>query len=215
MTVSPSAFAAQLEYLASHDYHVIRLADLVDFMAGALPLPKRSVVITFDDGYASTYRYGYPLLRKYGFPATVFVYTDFAGAGDAMSWSEMKEMVASGLIDIQAHSKTHPNLTERLPGESDEAYRKRVDSEIVVPRDLLRRHLSEPPVTYAYPYGDANEIVAERVAKAGYRLAATVNPGGNPFFAYPLMLHRSMIFGDHDLEDFKARLQVFATFDQR
>lgn len=213
MVVSPAAFAAQLDYLDRNDYRVVRLSDLIEFLAGRRPLPKRSVVITIDDGYASNYQYAYPLLKKHGFPATIFLYTDFAGAGDALSWAQMLEMLASGIIDIQAHSKSHANLTERLPGESEESYRERLDSEVFVPRDILRNKLSVQTLSYAYPYGDANEVVVGRVAKAGYRLAVTVNPGGNPAFGPPLMLRRSMIFGDHDLEDFKARLQVFATVD--
>lgn len=215
MVVTPDAFAAQLDYLARNDYRVVRLSDLKGFLEGKQALPKRSVIITIDDGYASNHRYAYPLLKRHGFPATIFLYTDFVGAGDALNWAQMKEMLASGLIDIQTHSKTHANLSERLPGENEAEYRKRLDSEILIPRDLLRRKLAVAPISYAYPYGEANEVVAERVGKAGYSLAVTVNPGGNPRFAYPFMLRRTMIYGDHDLEAFKARLQVFAPVDLR
>ena len=215
LVVSPATFAAQLDHLARNDYRVIRLADLLDFLDGKQALPRRSVVITIDDGYASNYHHAYPLLKKYGFPATIFLYTDFAGAADALTWGQMAEMLASGLVDIQPHSKTHVNLSERLAGESDTAYRERLDNEIVVPRDLLRRRLSIQSVSYAYPYGDANEVVVERIAKAGYRLAVTVNPGGNPAFGQPLLRRRTMIFGDQNLEQFKARLHVFNSVDTR
>lgn len=215
MVVSPATFAAQLDYLARNDYRVVRLADLIDFLDGKQALPKRSVVITIDDGYASNYQHAFPLLKKYGFPATIFLYTDFAGAADALTWGQMAEMLASGLVDIQPHSRTHVNLSERLAGEGDTAYRDRLDNEIVVPRDLLRRRLSSQSISYAYPYGDANDAVVERIAKAGYRLAVTVNPGGNPAFGQPLLLRRTMIFGDQNLEQFKARLQVFNNVDTR
>jgi peptidoglycan/xylan/chitin deacetylase (PgdA/CDA1 family) len=213
MVVTAEAFAAQLDYLASNGFHVVRLSELADFLNGKRALPERSVVITIDDGYASTYEYALPLLKKHAFPATVFIYTDFIGARDALTWEQMREMVASGLVDIQSHSKTHANLSYRLAGESDEGYRKRLDKELGVPRQLLQGKLTAPVVSFAYPYGDASAVLVDRLAKADYRLAVTVNPGSNGFFAHPLMLQRIMIFGDHDLQAFKSKLEVFRRLD--
>ena len=208
MTVSPSNFAAQLDWLARNDYHVIRLAQLQGFLDGKQALPKRSVVITFDDGYETVYRHALPLLRKYNFPATLFVYTDFIGAGDALSWAQLQELSASGLVSVQAHSKTHRNLIERTTGEPDDRYRQMLELEARAPREAIERKLPGPVRQYAYPYGDANEMVLDVLARQQYQLAVTVNPGGNAFFAQPLMLRRTMIYGDHDLEAFKARLQT-------
>jgi len=209
MVVSPANFEAQLDWLARNDYRVIRLADLSGFLSGTLPLPRRSVVITFDDGYESVYRHAFPLLKKHGFAATVFVYTDFLGGGDALTWPQLLEMRASGLVEVQSHSKSHRNLIERANGESDERYRANIEGEMRVPRDLLERRLAPARVRHlAYPFGDANEVVLESAARNGFELAATVNPGGNPFFAQPLMLRRTMIFGDMSLDAFKAKLQT-------
>jgi len=209
MVVAPAHFAAQLEWLARHGYRVIPLRALAGFLAGRQALPRRSVVITIDDGYESTYRYALPLLRKYGFPATVFVYTDFVGGGgDALSWPQLHELAASGLVDVQAHSKSHRNLLERGPSESDQQYRHVLEAEVRTPREVLERRLSVPVRHYAFPYGDANEVVLDLLARQRYELAVTVNPGGNGFFAQPLMLRRTMIFGDHGLEAFQARLQT-------
>jgi hypothetical protein len=63
--------------------------------------------------------------------------------------------------------------------------------------------------SYAYPYGDVNETVVDFLSRKGVSLGFTVTPGGNAFFAYPYMLRRSMIFGNEDLESFKAKLQTF------
>jgi peptidoglycan/xylan/chitin deacetylase (PgdA/CDA1 family) len=189
---------------------VIRLADLADFLEGKRPMPKRAVVITFDDGHVSSYQYAFPLLKKYGFHATYFLYTDFLGARDALTWAQIREMSESGLIDFQAHSKTHSNLVLKAGEESEQRYRERIDVEIRQPRDLIQRHLPTHVMHYAYPYGDANEAVIDRLTQAGnYKLGLTVNPGGNAFFAYPFMLRRTMVFGEHDLATFKAALQVF------
>lgn len=208
MIVSAANFAAQLDWLARNDYRVIPLKDLLGFLEGKQALPKRSVVITIDDGYSSVYKYAYPLLKRHGFPATVLPYTDFVGAGDALTWAQMQEMVNSGLIDIQAHSKSHKNLIQRMPGESDDQYRERIETELHLPREVIQHKLSVKVTQLAYPYGDANDVVLDALERNGYRMALTVNPGGNGFFAQPLMLRRTMIYGDHDLTAFKARLQV-------
>lgn len=208
MTLAPGTFADQLDFLARNGYTVVRLSALVDFLTGKRPLPRRSVVITFDDGYASTYHHAFPLLKRYGFPATVFVYTDFIGSRDGLSWQQLREMLDSGIVEIQAHSKTHANLTLREADESDARYRRRIDTELQVPKVALQQNLAIAVESFAFPYGDASEVVIDRAAKAGYRLAATVNPGGNPFYASPLVLRRTMVFGDRGLEAFKSALQV-------
>jgi peptidoglycan/xylan/chitin deacetylase (PgdA/CDA1 family) len=215
MSVSPSEFEQQLEYLKRNDYRVVRLADLPDFLEGRRPLPKRAVIITFDDGHISSYQHAYPLLVKYGFHATYFLYTDFLGAKEALNWTQIREMQKSGFIDFQLHSRTHANLTLRLNGESEQRYRDRLDGEVAGPRDLIQRNIPGKVVHYAYPFGDANEVVLERLRRADFVLGLTVNPGGNAFFANPLMLRRTMIFGGSDLNTFRAALQVHREVDLR
>lgn len=207
MAVTPEDFAAQMQYLADHHYRVIRLSEVEAFLDGRAALPERAVAITMDDGYASTYHVALPTLRQHGFPATLFVYTDFIGGGDALTWPQMQAMQESGLVEIQSHSKSHADLALKHPGEEEDSYLGRVDKELRAPRDLLHSRLGIDTVHLAYPYGSANEQVARRTHRAGYQLAMTVDPGGNPFFAHPLMLKRTMIFGDQGIESFKARLQ--------
>jgi peptidoglycan/xylan/chitin deacetylase (PgdA/CDA1 family) len=214
MTVTPAQFEAQLDWLARNHYRVLRLGDLTGFLAGREPLPQRSVVITIDDGYESVHRHAFPLLRKYGFPATVFIYTDFVGARDAMSWAQLRELAASGLFDIQGHSKTHRSLVQRTPAETDADFRQAVDGELRLSRAALERQLAALGVQvrhFAYPYGDANDLVLDSMRRNGFDMGVTVNPGGNAFFAHPLLMRRTMIFGDHDLDAFKARVQIRRT----
>ncbi|TAK87541.1 MAG: polysaccharide deacetylase family protein [Aquabacterium sp.] len=208
MTVSTAAFAEQLSWLQRNGYHVLKLADLRAWLDGQRTLPLKSVVITVDDGYASFFHQAYPLLKQFNMPATLFVYTDFIGAGDGVDWLELQAMSRAGLVDVQSHSRTHRNLIEHPSSESDAAYQQALFNEIKAPRDLLAQRLSTPQTLYAYPYGDANEAVLAMLGKHGYQLAVTVNAGGNAFFAQPLMLRRTMIFGDMSLDDFKARLQI-------
>jgi peptidoglycan/xylan/chitin deacetylase (PgdA/CDA1 family) len=210
VTVSPEQFEAQLGWLLANDYHVVRLSDLERFLAGREALPRRSVVLTFDDGYESVFRNAFPLLKRYGLPAAIFVYTDFIGTRDGLSWADLEAMLRSGLVDIQAHSKTHVNLAELARDASGTAYRERVDSELGQPRTLIERRLGAAGAEvrdFAYPYGEANPAVLEAMRRHGYALGLTVTPGSNPFYAAPLMLRRVMIFGGLDLEDFRRRLQ--------
>ncbi|MFO1310808.1 MAG: polysaccharide deacetylase family protein [Burkholderiales bacterium] len=215
LNVTPAAFEQQMDWLARNGYTVVTLARLARFLEGKEALPAKSVVITIDDGYRSSYEIAYPILRKFGFPATIFLYTDFVGASDAMTWAQMKEMTASGLVTVQPHSKSHANLTQRLPGETDARYRERIRREVDAPVATLKERLSEASFTYAYPYGDVNEYVVDLLVKDGVSQGATVTPGGNPFYAYPYMLRRSMIFGNEDLEAFKAKLVTFVRTGSR
>lgn len=215
LTVTKSAFEAQMDYLAANGYHVVPLAQVRAFLEAKEPLPRKTVAITIDDGYRSTYEIAYPVLRKYGFPATVFLYSDFVGAADALTWPQMKEMVSSGLVEIQPHSKTHSNLTQRLANESDAAYRDRIRREVDAPIAVIRDRLDVPSTTFAYPYGDANETVLNELTRANVPLGLTVTPGGNPFYAHPYLLKRSMVFGDQDMDAFKAKLATFARIATR
>ncbi|MGH8762696.1 MAG: polysaccharide deacetylase family protein [Nitrosospira sp.] len=210
MVITPENFDAQLAYLKKNGYRVIPLSSVHSFLKGKTALPQRAVVITIDDGYRSSYDIAYPVLKKYGFPATLFVYSDFIGSPDALRWSEIKEMTGSGLIDIQPHSKTHASL-RRLPAdESIETYRKRISDEVRIPEQQLKKVLGLPLHTFAYPFGDTNEFLVSRLKSAGYSAGVTVHAGGNPAFAYPFKLRRTMIFGDRDMATFIRSLRVFS-----
>ena len=215
MVVAPDDFARQMEYLAQHDYRVIRISDLIEFLQGTRALPKRAVVVTMDDGYKSTYQYAFPTLRQFGFPGTIFVYSDYVGAREGLSWKEMQEMVTSGLVDIQPHSKTHSNLGFAQPGEDEASYQQRIQAEAQAPLHDISKNLNIPVHTFAYPYGDTNKDVIDQLRQRDYRLAVTVQPGSNAAFAYPYMLQRNMVFGDQDLDTFVKQLDAFQDLDLR
>lgn len=213
MSVAPDDFARQMAYLSQHDYRVIRLADLIGFLQGKSALPKRAVVITMDDGYKSTYQQAFATLRQYGFPATIFVYSDYVGAREGLIWKEMQEMVASGLVDIQPHSKSHSNLGFAQPDEDEADYQQRIQVEVNVPLNDIVKNLNIPVHTFAFPYGDTNKEVIAQLKQRTYSMAVTVQPGSNAAFAYPYMLQRSMIFGDQDMDAFIKQLDVFQEAD--
>jgi peptidoglycan/xylan/chitin deacetylase (PgdA/CDA1 family) len=214
MVMSPLRFEAQLQWLAREGYKVLRLSELQAFLAAREAPPPRSVVITIDDGYESFHRHAFPLLRKYGMPATLFIYSDIIGRDDGLTWPQLRELADSGLVDIQSHSKTHRNLNVRRAHESESAYHQNVSLELRHPRQLLEQRLTTPGKArakvnaFAYPYGESNDMVVDLLPREGYALGFTMHASGNPFYASPRLLHRTLIHGDHDLEDFKARLQI-------
>ena len=151
-----------MEYLKNNNYNVITLADLEGFLKASRPIPPRSVVITVDDGFRSAYDIAYPILKPYGFRATFFIYTDFLGGGRSLTWAAINEMRASGMIDIQSHSKSHASFSP-ADGEmeSNAAYAARIRTEIDPPKATLERQLGSPVNHLAYPYGDTSRLAVQ------------------------------------------------------
>jgi peptidoglycan/xylan/chitin deacetylase (PgdA/CDA1 family) len=213
MEVTPAMFRKQMAYLKKNNYRVIPLKDLVGFLKGEQQLPKRAVVLTIDDGHRSIYKEAFPILKEYGYPATVFVYSDYINNG-GLKTKELKAMKKSGLISIQPHSKTHSNLTIQQAGESRSQYLRRVREEISVPNEKLVNYLGERPRYYAYPFGDSNDLVIDELKANGLQLGLTVQRRANAAFTYPYLLHRTMIFGDRSMQAFKKSLVTFKALRQ-
>jgi peptidoglycan/xylan/chitin deacetylase (PgdA/CDA1 family) len=117
-------------------------------------LPRRSVLLTFDDGYRSFLQYALPVLKELGFSATLFIYTDYVGAGgNAFTWADLKKLQQEG-FDVQAHSKSHGDMV-RAASESASEYNRRLEAELTQPRALFQKYLGFAPDILAYPYTDA------------------------------------------------------------
>jgi peptidoglycan/xylan/chitin deacetylase (PgdA/CDA1 family) len=213
MEVTPAMFREQMEYLKKNNYRVIPLKHLVGFLKGERQLPKRAVVLTIDDGHRSIYREAFPILEAYNYPATIFVYSDYINNG-GLKTEELSAMKKSGLISIQPHSKTHSNLAIRQAGESHGQYLRRVRQEISLPNEKLVEYLGDRPRYYAYPFGDSNDLVIEELQANGLQLGLTVQRRSNPAFTYPYLLHRTMIFGDRNLQAFKKSLVTYKALRQ-
>ena len=111
MTVSRGMFEQQMRLLKEKGYRVISIDQFFDFLEFKSTLPPKSVVITIDDGWRSAYEIAFPILQKYGYPATLFIYTDrIIDTPQTLSWGLLQEMAGYG-IDIQCHTKSHRNLT--------------------------------------------------------------------------------------------------------
>jgi peptidoglycan/xylan/chitin deacetylase (PgdA/CDA1 family)/nucleoid-associated protein YgaU len=207
LSIASRTFDAQIRQLHDEGYQAITLADFRAFTAGRRQLPRKSVLLTFDDGYKSFVQYARPILKDYGFGATLFVYSDFIGAGSGLSWQDLRTLSEQG-YDVQAHSKSHANL-RRKEGESEAAYAKRIEAELAYPLTLFKKNLPRPVDALAYPYGEMDDELISFVAKYGYAVAFTVRRQSNPAFVSVLKISRSQIYSDMTAKDFTKNLIVF------
>ena len=214
LVLGADAFAEQMRYLKREGYRVVTLAEFVEWLSLKRQLPKKSVVLTFDDGYHSFRDYAYPLLKELGFAATLFVYTDYVGASrNALSWDDLKKLVAEG-FEVQAHSKTHSDL-RRLAGETDAQYARRMQAELAEPPRLFQRQLGRGVPFLAYPYGRFDDALLARVREQGYMAAFTVRRESNASFVKPLQISRSQVYSEMTLEQFAKNLNLFHAEDLR
>lgn len=206
LTVTEKAFKQQMKFLHDRGYRPVTLDQFYDFVAFKGALPEKAVVLTFDDGWRSTYELGLPVLKKYGFPAALFVYTDFIGRGEkALTWDMIAKLQANG-VDIQCHSKSHRDLTRMNEDEQLETFYKALELELSRPIQVLQDKLKRRCHYLAYPFGATNRLVSALAQKHGYRLAFTANRGSATFFEDPYRIDRSMIFGTFNLAKFEQNL---------
>ncbi|HYJ16481.1 MAG TPA: polysaccharide deacetylase family protein [Candidatus Limnocylindria bacterium] len=209
MVMGVKGFEEQMRYLKANGYRVITLKEYVEFVSLKRQLPKKSVLITFDDGYRSFVRYAYPVLKELGFSATLFIYTDYVAAGgNAFTWPELKKLSDEGFA-IQAHSKSHGDMV-RANAEGAAEYDKRLESELVQPKALFQKNLGYAPDIIAYPYGRQDDAVVRRTKERGYVAAFTVRRQGSQSFVDPHRIHRIQIYPEMRMDDFVKSLSTFS-----
>src|SRR5881409_3438260 len=200
--ITPAAFEAQMKELKDRGITVIPMQDLLAWKRGEKNIPPRCAVISFDDGWKSQYEVAWPIMKKFGYPFTMFIYTEGVrggslGGGGAITWEQLAEMRDNG-VDIQAHSATHQDLREghtitlAAPGGKKTRtkltgpdYEKWMQNEVVGSKELLEQRLGIKVNCFAVPFGNYNEHVKELARNAGYEAMFTVY--GQPItFTSPL-----------------------------
>jgi len=194
-------FEKQMDYLATHNYSVISLSELLKGLRTG-QLPPKPIVITIDDGFKSTYTLAYPVLKKYNFPATLFIYTNFIEKNNgSLTWEEIREMTKNN-IEIGSHTLSHCNLLKYKKNENYETYLARVRREIFLSKEILESKIEGKVKFFAYPYGVYSPIIKNLVIQAGYEGIVNANSMNNTFDVDYFSLNRQIIFGQSPLNSF-------------
>jgi peptidoglycan/xylan/chitin deacetylase (PgdA/CDA1 family) len=189
--ITPAAFEAQMKELKDRGITVIGMQDLLAWKRGEKNIPPRCAVVTFDDGLKSQYEVAWPIMKKFGYTFTMFIYTEgvrggLFGGGEAITWEQLGDMRDNG-IDIQAHSATHQDLRENHPVTIREPdgkkarkrltgpeYEQFLQNELVGSKTLLEQRLGIRVNCFAVPYGFYNQHVKDVARNAGYEAMFTV-----------------------------------------
>jgi peptidoglycan/xylan/chitin deacetylase (PgdA/CDA1 family) len=187
-TIRPEVLAEQLEWLKSHHVAVLPLHHVLDSIIGnASAIDVPAVVLAADDGHRSIYDKMYPLLRRYGVHATLFIYPSaISNAEDALTWEQLDEMVKSGLIDVQSHTYWHPNFQTEKQRLTPTAYRDFVRFQFNRSKSRLETRLGIKVDLLAWPFGLSDPELEQDARAAGYVAAFTIErkplrPGQNPY----------------------------------
>jgi len=195
--VTPEEFERHLQLIQEKGATPISFDRLMTHLRTGLPLPKKPVLLTFDDGYGGHYEYVYPLLKKYGYPAMFSIYTKGVGMNvgrSHVSWQQLKEMAADPLITIAAHSVTHPRDLRELPEDQ-------LQKEVKESKRILEEQLGIPIRYFTYPEGKYDKRVADIVRQAGYQAALTMNDNDERFAGDSESLLAVGRFGQSRLQD--------------
>jgi peptidoglycan/xylan/chitin deacetylase (PgdA/CDA1 family) len=221
--VPPALFKAHMDYLFREGFCVLSLQEYHSLRQNGEKPPPQSVVITFDDGYGNFFIQAFPVLRHYGFPATVFLVGLYTGKGQifwwdedtlrespslyeelrTLHWEEILEMQSSGLVTFGSHTMTHPHL-----GRLDKSS---IDFELEQSKRLLEENLQREVKFFAYPggikkYGDISDASRSALIEKGYGLACTSESGRNSVTEDNYALKRLGIGSRDSLSLFAARV---------
>ncbi|MCU0556035.1 MAG: polysaccharide deacetylase family protein [Desulfobacterales bacterium] len=208
-TVSAAAFEAQMQFLQNMGYHPVSLDHLLDFMDFKVPLPRQAVVITFDGAGQEILDIAAPILRRFHFPAGLFVDTDSVGRKHALTWERIKALRLQG-IEVHSFTKTGRDLTQPASSESFADFLKALEAELLISKKTIEKKTGQKCRFLAYPHGRTSDMVIAFLKKHGYRAGFTRKSGSNPFFVGSFRIQRALITGSTTLNEFKQHLTVFA-----
>lgn len=188
--ITPAALKKDLEYLKKEGYNTIVMSELIAFVHEGKPLPKKPVMITFDDGYYNNYQNAFPLLKEYNAKAVVSIIgteTDkFSELSENnqnyshLTWDQIKEMQQSGLVEFQNHGYNMHKLSSkrlgstRMEGESVEDYQKALEEDIAKLQARYTEMTGWTPNTYTYPFGRVSKESYSVITKLGFSASLDV-----------------------------------------
>ncbi len=203
-SVSTEDFEDQMQYLSAAGYHVVPLADAYELIAGKRDsLPSNPIVITVDDGFVDSYTTVFPILKRFGYPWSIFIYPNFLRNGaKALRWPQVVELANAG-VDVESNTVSHPHLLRKSHADmSDADYAQWLHGELANSKAILEKQTGKPVRFLAYPYGDWDAGVAKEAAQAGYLCGLTSWFGFNQRGTNLFELRRSPMTSDTTIVDF-------------
>jgi peptidoglycan/xylan/chitin deacetylase (PgdA/CDA1 family) len=166
-STSPSLFRDQLDMVEALGLEVVPLLSGTRAALAGDTEGKSQIAITFDDAYESVYDTAAPLLAKRDMPYTIFVNTDAVGGRGYMTWDELAELARDDRVTLANHSADHGHLA-RKPGESIEAWNRRVNASLDEAQQVLNERFGQNVPMFAYPYGEFDEALEAKLAERGW-----------------------------------------------
>lgn len=210
LTVTPTHFTEQLDYLKAHGYHTITFNQMFAALYYGGPLPAHPIILTFDDGYEDAYKFAFPILQAHGFNGTFYIVTGFVDAKSYVKWPEIRSMVAGGM-QIGSHTIHHMNMGALLLSAPEQARREVQQSQFV-----LQQNLGVLIQQFCYPSGEPfrhgslalQQRIVVLLAAEGY-VGATTDPGQTGTYQHsqtPFDLLRIRVDGRESLQGFTTSL---------
>ncbi|MGS2721078.1 polysaccharide deacetylase family protein [Paraglaciecola aestuariivivens] len=166
-SVSADTFRQHMQYLSEH-HNVLPLKTVVEKLKNKQPLPNKTVVITFDDGYNNLYHQAHPILKEFGFAYTVFINPPLIGqASYQLTWQQVEQM-ASENATFANHASEHLHLLTKESTESEQDWLARVTENIESAEKMLQKKLGYSLKYFAYPYGEFNSTLKQHLTNLGY-----------------------------------------------
>ncbi len=200
MLITTDSFRMQMQALKNLQLNVISMEDFIAWKKGEKEIPDKSIVITIDDGWKSVYTEAYPVLKEFGYPFTVFLYTNYIdGGGAALTTAMIKEMQKNGCT-IGSHSISHPfpSKVKKEKAKGPESFTKYLQHELGDSRKKLKAKFGTLVNSYAYPGGFVTDEMLPVAKENGYDCMFTVLPGKTRRSSPDLLLPRYIILGTHD-----------------
>jgi peptidoglycan/xylan/chitin deacetylase (PgdA/CDA1 family) len=197
LTVTPADFTAQMDWLAAGGYNPVDFNDLRAYFSGAMPLPAKPVVLTFDDGYADLYATAYPVLKSHKFKAVAYIVTSFVGQARYVTAAQVVEMDHHG-VQIASHTVDHANVAR--------ASRYSATNQLANSRTWLESLTGHSVVDFAYPSGQFSSMAIAVLQATGYDTAVTELPGTVHSRSDRYLWTRERIYGGESLADFVNNL---------
>lgn len=193
VTISPDRLREELEYIKNSGYTTLTMTEVYDYLINNKPIPEKSILITFDDGYMDNYTNAFPILKELDMKATIFLISGGIDNGYYLSTDQIKEMSKYG-IDFQSHTVDHKYLDQL---SYDEQLKQVTQS-----REDIKKITKKDVIAIAYPYGNYNDDTVKATEAAGYSLAFTTDRGLADRDDNKLELNRIYVSSRYSLNDF-------------